>query len=148
MPLIPKYEELTSIQVNYKWLLLPQPVLGIAIYVLFSSSLEFLSAQSPYSMKGLLIGMLCISHGLSISLSVGLLKLLQKAIMEVGEKCRIWFHAVLLGFTAVMICIQVVILKCYTYRKRDDTLSNDQMFAVDYFNKYLSCRASTTRDYH
>ena len=78
--LYPKYEELTSIQVNYKWLLLPQAVLGIAIYVLFSSSLEFLSAQSPYSMKGLLIGMLFISHGLSISLSVGLLKLLQKAM--------------------------------------------------------------------
>ena len=146
--LYPKYEELTSIQVNYKWLLLPQAVLGIAIYVLFSSSLEFLSAQSPYSMKGLLIGMLFISHGLSISLTVGLLKLLQKAIIKVDEKCRIWFHVVLIGFTAVMICIQFVILKCYTFKKRDETLSNDQMFAVDYFNKYLSRRSSTAHDYH
>ena len=144
----PKNEELISKQVNYQWLHLPQVVLGIAIYVLFSSSLEFLSAQSPYSMKGLLIGMLFISHGLSVSLSVGLLKLLQKAIIRVDEKCHIWIHAVLLGFTAVMICIQFVILKCYTFRKRDETLSNDQMFAVDYFNKYLSHRSSATRDYH
>ena len=78
----------------------------------------------------------------------GTVKTASKAIIKVDEKCRIWIHAVLLGFTAVMICIQFVILKCYTFRKRDETLSNDQMFAVDYFNKYLSHRSSATRDYH
>ena len=146
-----KYEELRNeerLQIDYRWLLLPQPVLAIAIYVLFSSSMEFICAQSPYSMKGLLVGVLYIFYGLSISLSVGLSKVLQKALTKVGDKCHIWSHAVLIGFAAVMICIQVVIVKFYAYRKRDETLGNDQMFAVEYFNKYLSRRPSATRDYH
>ena len=98
--------------------------MGFTVYVLFSSSMEFICAQSPYSMKGLLIGVLYIFYGLSISLSVGLSKLLQKAITKVGDTCHIiiWFHAVLIGFAAVMICIQVVVVKFYAYRKRDETL--------------------------
>ena len=86
-----EYEELTNkerLQLDYRWLLLPQPVLAIALYVLFSSSIEFICAQSPYSMKGLLIGVLYIVYGLSISLSDGLSKLLQKALTKVGDKCH------------------------------------------------------------
>ena len=65
---------------------------------------------------------------------------------KVGDKCRIMVSCCFNGFAAVMICIQVIIVKFYAYRKRNETLNNNQMFAVNYFNEYLSHRLSTTRE--
>ena len=37
--------------IHYKWLLAINLVMGVAVYVMFTSTLEFVCSQSPYSMK-------------------------------------------------------------------------------------------------
>ncbi len=126
--------------VNYKWLIFIQPILGTAVYILLCSYLELLCAQSPYSMKGLLAGTFYCVGFIAVSVSTGLIQVFGSLIKMFSGKCRLWWYTALLGLTTVLMCLQFISVKCYKLRKRDETLRNDQMFAVDYFNKYLSSR--------
>ncbi len=121
-----------------KWIVLPQPILGIALYILSSSYLEFLCAQSPYSMKGVLVGFFYSVNMVSVAAAEKLLYLLKDRMDMLGSNCLMWLYVAILSLTATLICIQFISLKCYKLRRRDDVLRNDQMFAVNYFNKYLS----------
>ncbi len=121
-----------------RWIILPQPILGIAIYIFSSSYLEFLCAQSPYSMKGLFVGVFYAVSMVSIAPSQGLLYLTEDWMNMLGSNCLMWLYVAILSLTAALICIQFISLKCYKLQRRDDVLRNDQMFAVNYFNKYLS----------
>ena len=51
------YTKSLLMPINYKWLLLPQILGGIALYLIQVTSLEFAIAQSPGSMRGLLISL-------------------------------------------------------------------------------------------
>ena len=126
---------------DYKWLFATQSIMGVALYIFGTSTLEFICAQSPYSMKGLLIGMTYFLGIISISLSLGFMKVFQILTKISGERCGTWFYLSNICITFVSICILVIIMKYYKFRKRDETLSNDQMFAVDYFSKYLSSKS-------
>ncbi len=132
--------QIEDIKLDYKWLVLFQPVLGMAVYILGSSFLEFVCAQSPYSMKGLLVGIFWTANGASLSFFTELIHVLQASIKSLGKKCVVWLYIAVLSMTTILICIQFVTLKCYKLRKRDDILRNDQMFAVNYFSKYLARR--------
>ena len=124
---------------NYKWLLIPQALWGFAVYLLFSNTITFVCAQSPYSMKGLLLSVLYVTHTSSVGFSIGLVKLLP-ALTGIDDKCGIWYYSALVCSTIAVFFFQVLVIKCYTLRKREETLSNDQIFAVNYFDKYLSLK--------
>ena len=128
--------------IHNKWLLAIKLVMGVAVYILGTSTLEFVCAQSPYSMKGLLIGMIYFLGIIAISLSGGFMKVFQILTKTSGERCGIWFYLTNICLTFIIACILVIMIKFYIFRKRDETLSNDQMFAVDYFSKYLSSKTS------
>ena len=51
--------------VHWYWLIPPKVLYGIALYILLTSSMEFISAQAPYSMRGLLLGIDILLYGLS-----------------------------------------------------------------------------------
>ncbi len=129
-----------STVLDYKWLTLLQPILGTAMYILLASYLELLCAQSPYSMKGLLLGMFYSASILCTAVSTGLAQVLTSTLENLGRAHLLWLYIAVLILTMLHMCVQFISLKCYTLRKRDETLRNDQMFAVDYFNKYLSSR--------
>ncbi len=121
-------------------LLVSQVTSGVATYILFTGTLEFVCAQSPYSMKGLLIGLIFTLAILSISLSYSAIKLFQKLEVITGKNCGIWYYFANTIYTVLIMFLLAVTSKCYTYRKRDETLSNNQIFAVNYFTKYLPPR--------
>ena len=123
---------------DYKWLLVPQALLGFAVYVFFSGTLTFVCAQSPYSMKGLLFSILYLTHSLSVPFSIGIVHLLRVQTGSKDDKCGVRYYAILVGSTVAVLFFQILVMKCYTFRKREETLSNDQVFAVNYFDKYLS----------
>ena len=130
-----KHKSEDEIWSDYKYYLFPQPVFGAALYLVFTSAIEFVCAQSPYSMKGLLIGMFFVLQALSLGLSDKLLEWMVHVISNV--RCGIWLHTGLTGALVVIFAPHVMISRCYKLRKRDEILSNEQVFAVDYFEKYL-----------
>ena len=101
-----------------------QPLLGIVEYIIFTSVAEFICAQSPYSMKGVLMGIFFVVLAFSVVLSFGLLEVIKRYV-----KCGIWLHSGITGASIVGVVIQIFTTKFYKFRKRDDILNNEQMFA-------------------
>ena len=58
-------EDLLSKSFDYKWIIIPDFLTTISLTMLYIGIIEFISAQIPLFMKGLLIGMMCFSISLS-----------------------------------------------------------------------------------
>ena len=106
-------------------LFLPNILLGIAPSLIMSSTLEFISAQSPHSMKGFLVGLFFATRGLfqfisSIILfpffSLDVIWRHQQSVINCDSGYLIFVFLVgllsLISFT--------VVAKHYKYRERDD----------------------------
>ena len=128
--------------VSLYWLILPKVLYGIATYIILTSSMEFIAAQAPYSMRGLLLGIGIFLYGLSEALSslcYLLVKISRKYYTESnGANCELWLYGCIPFLTVVLLCLGFIVVKWYTLRRRDEYLPNEQNFAVDYYEKYLS----------
>ena len=124
---------------DYAKFMYQQPLFGIAIYVLLTSAAEIICAQSPYSMKGLLIGIFFVVLAFSMGLSTGMLKVIQKYVLP-DRKCGIWLHTAMAGALIVTTLMHVITTKCYKLRRRDEILDNEQMFAENYLDKCITQR--------
>ena len=126
------------LDLSNKWLLLPQFVSGAANYVLLHSGVEFVCAQSPYSMRGLLFGALCYTCFLLFPISrftlIRVARLMSKGSLR---NCGISYYVALMVFTLSLIGSVILLKKCYSLRRRDENLHNEQIFAVNYYDKYL-----------
>ena len=128
--------------VSPHWLILPKVLFGIALYIILTSSMEFIAAQAPYSMRGLLLGIGSLLYGLSAAMSslcYLLVKIFRKYYTQSnGANCDLWFYGCILFLTIVLLCAGFLFNKRYNLRRRDEDLPNDQKFAMDYYEKYLS----------
>ena len=128
--------------VSLYWLIPPKVLYGIAMYIIFTSSMEFIAAQAPYSMRGLLLGLGILLYGLSAALSALcylLVKISRKYYTQSnGANCELWWYGCILFLTITLLCAGFIFNKRYTLRRRDEDLPNEQKFAVDYYEKYLS----------
>ena len=128
--------------VSLCWLILPKVLYGIAMYIILTSSVEFIAAQAPYSMRGLLFGIGILLFGLSAVLSLLCylpFKIFRKYYTQSnGANCELWLYGCILFLTIVLLCLRFSVVKRYTLRRRDEDLPNQQKFAVDYYEKYLS----------
>ena len=129
--------------VSRYWLILPKVIYGIATYIVLTSTLEFIAAQAPYSMRGLLLGIGILLYGLSAALS-SLFYLLVKISRKYyrksnGANCELWLYGCILLLTIVLLCTGFIFKKWYTLRSRDEDSPNEQKFAVDYYTDAI-CR--------
>ena len=128
--------------VSLYWLIPPKVLYGISAYILLTSSVEFIAAQAPYSMRGLLFGIGILLYGLSAALSILcylLVKISRKYYTQSnGANCELWFYGCILFLTIIILCAGFIVNMRYTLRRRDEDLPNEQKFAVDYYEKYLS----------
>ena len=128
--------------VSLYWLILPKVLYGIAAYIILTSTMEFIASQAPYSMRGLIFGIGILLYGLSAALSSFcylLVKIFRKYYTESnGAICELWLYGCILFLTIVLLCAGFILNKRYTLRRRDEDLPNEQKFAVDYYEKYLS----------
>ena len=128
--------------VSLYWLILPRVLYSIATYILLTCSMEFIAAQAPYSMRGLLLGIGLLLYGLSAALSslcYLLVNISRKYYtLSNGSNCELWLYGCILFLTIALLCAGFIVEKWYTLRRRDEDLPNEQKFAVDYYEKYLS----------
>jgi peptide/histidine transporter 3/4 len=106
---------------------------AISYLLLYISAFEFICAQSPHSMKGLLIGTFFATKGVFKLVSVVLV------YIPIGVKCS-WdfsgcgFMYYLINVVVVLIGIVIfaIIAKGYEYRKRDEP-DNIYRYAEEYY---------------
>ena len=110
--------------INYNWLLVPEVLNGLSYVIIFSSTLEFICAQSPYSTKGFLIGIWFSFQGID---SVIL------ALQRYFELDCYFGYYIAKGF--LMIGIVILFLfsaRVYRYRQRQD--KDTRTIIEEYYN--------------
>ncbi len=135
-----------TIKIPVTWLALPQVMLGISAYLLHFNMNQFIIAQTPYSMRGLLVGLSLFLIGVAMGVSEVALKSASKTIIRYlpdasSAHCGLLYYACMVLLTAAVLCEMILIKRCYRYRRRDEDIHNHQIFAVEYYDKYLSTRS-------
>ena len=141
--------EYQPLNMHWSVLILPSVFLGIGPPLITATTLEFISAQSPHSMKGLLVGISFAIQGVShligylVTLPLSLTQpWVQKAMPSVVS-CGF----VYLLFTSMVgligLALFSVVAKKYKYRKRDDE-NFSQKEVEEVYIRYLTQAARAT----
>ena len=101
---------------------------------------EFISAQSPHSMKGLLLGTYYAINGLfQFVSSIALVLFTSNNFLLIPSKfgCLFGYLLVTCVIAIVGFILFLVAAKWYKYRVRDDQ-PYDQRFVIDVYDRYLN----------
>ena len=142
---------------NMHWevLIVPSLFLRIGPLLIIATTLEFISAQSPHSMKGVLIGIFFSIRGLFQLLnSITIIPLSLKRPWAVGKMIEdppvtnCGFVYLLLTFVVGLTGLIMFSLaaKRYTYRVRDE--GQFRQYAIEeIYDRYITQTVENTRDY-
>ena len=143
IPLSNDYSNNQKLALNYRWLIIPQIIMSVSQYLFCTSGIEFLVSQCPYAMRGLIIGVTVTAHGASSGLygmSLRIVLWLHNSSVKgfKGGNCGVWYYLAYALTSLLMSFVAFIIgKKCYKYRRRDEDIHNKQMFAENYYEKYL-----------
>ncbi len=128
------------LDLHWYYLVAPNALLGIGPSVVTVSIFEFISAQSPYSMKGLLLGAFFTITGIFQfigSILIVPFAMLTEADYHPGISCLFGYLSVIFLIALIGFVLFFVMAKRYRYRERDDR-PYDQRFVIDVYNRYLN----------
>ena len=142
-PLLRDNSNNQKLALNYRWLVIPQIIMSVSQYLFCTSGTEFFVSQCPYAMRGLIIGAAATTYGASSGLydmSPGIVMWLHNSSVKgfIGSNCGVWYYlAYALASLLMSFAAFIIGKKCYKYRRRDEDVHNRQMFAENYYEKYL-----------
>ena len=89
---------------------------------------EFILAQSPHNMQGLLIGIFFFSQ------------IANFVIFLVELNCFVWILSVIAGVDVILICLYVAVARSYRKRQREEPSQHNQQQVIEdvyelYFNQ-------------
>ena len=140
---ISKYYDISFLEMHWTVNIPSNVLVGIGSTILTVTILEFISAQSPYSMKGLLFGTHFAITGvyqfLSACLSVPFIsrKLPSDGVHRPHIGCLFGYLLLLCLIAFADLILFTVAAKWYKYRERDDR-PYDHRFVIDVYNRYLN----------
>ena len=110
-----------EINIDVHWVIVPNTLNGLSMFLFILSGIEFVCAQAPFNMKGLVLGIACALFGLGVLIHASISEAFtgNHAVWEKAPlTCGIWFFMMegvvaLVGFVVV-----VVIVKMYKRRAR------------------------------
>ena len=135
--------EYEPLEMNWSVLILPSVFFGVGPLIVTATTLEFISAQSPHSMKGLLVGVSFAIRGFSQLIGYLFIFPLSLAHHWTGERGS---SVVSCGFIYLLISSIIglsglvffsVIARKYKYRERDDE-NFSQKEVEEVYSRYLS----------
>ena len=133
--------EYNPLNMHWSVLIAPSLFLGTGPLLITTTTLEFISAQSPHSMKGLLVGMFFAIQGvfqligITAILPVSLTQPWPLTLPSVISCCSVYLGFVLLiGLLGFILFIFAA--KKYKYRERDDILFR-QRDIEEVYSRYL-----------
>ena len=123
----------------FLWILIPQLVRSVAYLFVFTTALEFICAQAPLRMKGVLIGIWYATFALQY--------LATHVPDEVIESYETWiiFHGVRAGLILFSLIMYCIVAKRYRYRLRDEVV-NEQFLVEEIYERELLQAEEYERD--
>ena len=127
-----------TITFSQYWIFIPDFLQVLSTTMLQIGGAEFLSAQVPYFMKGLMMGMmycfLFISSAIWFILSIPFAKTRLDIWGSGTISCGFWL-SLIIAVTLIVICPFLIMLTMwYKKRRRQDVLPNEHIFAERYYS--------------
>ncbi len=130
-------DNVSRFSADYTWVVAPSYlIIGTFIFFFLTAMLEFVCAQAPYNLRGLLVGL--IHSALLLSIPLGfVVYLIWKTGYQHSEagnsSCDIWFY-LFTTITATLSCVLwCVVAKWYKRRERDEP-EMCYIFAENYYD--------------
>ena len=118
-----------DIGIEFYWILIPVVLNGLATFVFILPGIEFICAQAPYNMKGLLFGIGYVLYGCgNLAQSVLSIPFLSKqpAWEKAPLTCGIWYFIIQAVIVVTSFMTVVIMIKKYKRRKRNYDLQSDR----------------------
>ena len=112
----------TITNINSEWIVVPEIANGLSLFILILAGLEFVCAQAPFNMKGLVFGITYAVFGGCTLLQTVLLVPFHFVEGTVWEKvpltCGIWYFLIQVVLTLLCFVLMIVVIKRYKSRTR------------------------------
>ena len=135
----------SSLDMHWTVLIPVNIFLGIGPYLVTTTTFEFISAQSPETMKGLIIGVFYTIRGFfGLVSSLVLIPFSLKSIWNSSHmkehppvtNCGFGYLSSICVVALIGLVLFSIVAKNYKYRERDDR-PYDQRFVVDFYSRYI-----------
>ncbi len=124
---------------DIRWIGLQSFLNAVSLFTLVVAGVEFICAQTPYSMRGLISGVAYGSVTLFTLVGVGITQpfTMNLPIWSTGGivNCGFWYLLLVIVFFMLNGIILYILGRFYKNRKREDVLPNEQIFAERYYAK-------------
>ena len=118
----------TQLPFSYQWVMLPQLLTGLTFLLVHLTVFEFILAQSPHNMQGLLIGIWYSAYMVNLSIA---------ALEQID--CFLGIASIKALLSLVFTVMFVVVAVKYQRRMRDElTQHNQQQVVEDVYERYLA----------
>ena len=124
--------ENTKLRINYLWTLIPNLFHGISYVLIVYCSVEFIIAQTPQQIKGLMISIFLEACGLLFL--CGCDEVFLHFPFQAFPSCGFYYYMTYFIIAVLNFLVFVAISKWYKLRRRDDIVPY-HMFAENYFEK-------------
>ncbi len=134
-----------TLQFPIEYLIVPETIAGVGWPIVNAAIFEFISAQSPHTMKGVLFGVFYFFCGFYYLLSVLTVFPFTSHLMDTWTKhsryleCGFLYYIFNSLVGVAFIVASMVTYKCYKYRQREDK-PYDHRYVEDYYSKYINRR--------
>ena len=117
-------------------MLLPNVLNSVSIMYLGIGGVEFICAQTPYSMRGLISGAGYGSVAIFTLIGYGITHPFTMALPIWSTdiiSCGFWYLLLIIVYLAISSIVLSILGRMYKNRKREDVLPNEQIFAERYY---------------
>ena len=139
--LYPREDDMpTLLNVHWSALIPPSVLVNFGFLLICATAFEFISAQSPHAMKGLLVGVFFAIKGLFQFISAA--AIVPFAIPNIWNhinpvpNCGFGYYLFTIVVASIGLVVFSIVVKKYRYRQRDER-PFDTRFAEDYYERYI-----------
>ena len=113
--------------VEYLWIIIPGVAYGFFVLLLILTGIEFICAQAPFNMKGLMVGITYVLFGLGCLIQTAIstpFLYRQPAWEKAPLTCGIWYFMLQGVIVIVGLVAAAVMIKKYKLRERSNSINN------------------------
>ena len=102
---------------------------GLSLILVFLSALEFILAQGPRSMQGLLIGLWYAYQSVNVLLQVSSL------LLNLHQHFHYWLTVLKTCLAVLSLILFIIISRCYKYRQREESSEINQQAVIEEYTE-------------
>ena len=114
--------------VDIYWIVIPELMNGLSLFILILTGLEFVCAQAPFNMKGLVFGITYALFGFGDLIQTGLLApfYYTKSVWQNAPlTCGMWYFLIQAVIVLICFVIMIMVIRRYKSRTRINILQSD-----------------------